>query len=101
MWNIVSKFVNDFGSSTTEVGKYWITMFNVLRNNLRNVKWRQYACPSSISVRVVNPCRPPESTKKGLGRSTIFKAIDNFKRFNKTNVSIFNSWKCMGWRKLR
>lgn len=31
MWNIVSKFVNDFGSSTTEVGKYWITMFNVLR----------------------------------------------------------------------
>jgi len=31
MWNVIEDFVANFGNSTTTVGKYWITMFNVLR----------------------------------------------------------------------
>ena len=50
MWNIVSKFVNDFGSSTTEVGKYWITMFNVLRNDLLN--WKPKEQPFAVNNQI-------------------------------------------------
>ena len=31
MWNIIESFVDQYGSSVNNVGKYWITMFNVLR----------------------------------------------------------------------
>ena len=78
LWNIVSKFVNDFGSSTTEVGKYWITMFNVLRKDLYN--WR--------AQNVNHYYRD-------------FKAFNGMKRFTKTYVSFFNSRKCMGRWKIR
>ena len=31
MWNVIEDFVDKFGQASSNVGKYWITMFNVLR----------------------------------------------------------------------
>ena len=31
MWNVIEDFIDKFGSSASNVGRYWITIFNVLR----------------------------------------------------------------------